>query len=445
MPALNSAAYAQTAQRQHVLGRLLYSQSKAARRFRWFVALLAIGIGIVRLRVPVASLSGEFLYRKDILQGYVLAKAIRDGADPYLPTPQLVARYLGGIAYTELPHPTPHPPTLGLLLMPLSLLDYPAAAVVWLGLELGCLVASVYLLGRALGTRLSMGATLGIAAVLLIWYPIWAEMAWGQLQLPMLALLSGAWVALRSGRPALGGALVGLAILFKPLPLPLLLLLVLRRDWRALATALFVVSAGYLTAVLAVGLNTVRAYFTVVLPSVTSIYRAAWGNISIASLGWRVFDGTETTTTGYAVAPPLIKLPIAAQVAAIALPSLLLLTACVVVCKQRNLDASLGIMVCVSIVAMPISWPHYLVLAAIPGAQVMHWLLCHRLPHRETNVAIIVLLLLEINWNMVGTALAKVSCTASGSNTLPFALAQIPTITTIAVGALVWLLVWLGR
>ena len=52
-------------------------------------------------------------------------------------------------------------------------------------------------------------------------------MAWGQLQLPMLALLAGAWVALRSGRSALGGALVGLAILLKPFPLPLLLLFVL--------------------------------------------------------------------------------------------------------------------------------------------------------------------------------------------------------------------------
>jgi alpha-1,2-mannosyltransferase len=305
VPSRNAAGPTRPTSRQHVLGRLIYSHSAAAVSARRVVAVLGVVLGLAHLKIPLGSLLPEYIYSRDVLQGYVLAKAILDGADPYLPMPQLVARYVGGIAYAELPHATPHPPMLGLLLAPLSLLDYPTAAAVWIGLELTCLIASVYLPGRALDTHLSMRVTLGIAAVLLMWYPMWVEMFWGQLQLPMLALLSGAWVALRSGRSALGGALVGLAILLKPIPLPLLLLFVLWKDWHALAAALFGVSAGYLTASFVVGLDKIETYFTVVLLSVTSIYRASWGNVSISSLGWRLFDGTQaTTTTGYALAPP---------------------------------------------------------------------------------------------------------------------------------------------
>jgi hypothetical protein len=122
----------------------------------------------------------------------------------------------------------------------------------------------------------------------------------------------------------------------------------------------------------------------------------------------------------------------------------LLLAACLAVWKQRSLDASLGIMLGVSIVAMPISWPHYLVLAAVPAAQVVRWLACHRLPSRETNVAILVTMLLDIPWVVVGTMLAQKSVASSGSNTLSFALAQIPMLATVSVVALVLLLIWLG-
>jgi alpha-1,2-mannosyltransferase len=438
------AGSSQSAPRQHVLGRLLCSQWRAARLFRRAVAVLAMVLGLAHLRFPIETLRPEYLSRKDFLQEYTLARAIADGIDPYLPTEVLAARYVGGVPNVALPHPTPHPPPVGLLLLPLSLFDYPTAAAVWFGLEIVLWVASVYLLGRALGVRPTIWATLGIAMALLIWYPLWVELTWGQLQVPMLALLAGAWVALRSGRSALAGALVGLAILIKPIPLPLLLLFVLRKDWRGLLGAGSVVCAGYLAAACVVGPGTLVTYFTTVLPLVTRIYRASWGNLSISSLGWRIFYGTGSEMITGTVAPPLVRCTAAAEVASVALPCLVLLVACLAVRRQRSVDVSLGVLVSVSILTMPISWPHYLVLAAIPAAQAIHWLARHHLPARETNLALIVGMLLIVDWVRLARFLVGLAQGTDRTDTIPFALAQIPLMAAVAVGALAWLVGRLG-
>jgi alpha-1,2-mannosyltransferase len=444
VPTLSETGPPQTTPRQHVLGRLRYSQSPGARWLRRVVAVLAIALGLLNLKVPLGVLQPEYVYTKDFLQEYTMSRAMVDRIDPYLPTDVLAARYSDHVPKTTLSHPTPHPPTLGILVLPLALLDYPTAAAVWFGLEIVCLLASVYLLARAVDARLSTWATLGIATALLIWYPFWGELTWGQLQVPVLALLAGAWVALGSDRPALGGALVGLAILVKPVPLPLLLLFVLRRDWRALVGAGSVIFAGYLVAAGAAGLDTLGTYFTTVLPLVTRIYRASWGNISISSLGWRLFYGTGAGTTGQTIAPPLVKSTVAAQVASLALPGLLLLVASWAVRKQRSLGVSLGVMMGAGILLGPISWPHYLVLATMPAAHVIRWLVCHRFPARETNLALIVTILLIIDWVRVARFFAVRVPLMDGAIRLPFALAQLPLMTAVAVGALAWLVASLG-
>ena len=442
MTAVNVPEPAQNTQRQHVLGRWVYSQSQSARLLRYGLAILAIVLALVRLTATVRSLVPPLVYRKDFLQEYTLARAIADGSDPYVPTEVLVARYVGTIPNPTFAHPTPHPPTLGILLLPLSLFDYSTAAILWFGLETVCLVASAYLLGRTAGARPSIGATLGIATALLIWYPFSVEMTVAQLQVPVLALLAGAWVALRSGRSLLGGALVGLAILLKPVPWPVLLWFVLRKDWRALVAALSVISGGYLVAGCVVGVDTLETYFTTVLPLVASTYRSAWGNFSISSLAWRVFHGIQEE--GIMLVPPLIKSTLAAQVASIGLPVLLLLAAYLASRKGHDLDVSFALVVIVSILISPIAWTSYLVLTAIPAAHVIHWLLRHRLPSRETNWALVVAILLSVHWVELATFLALRLVAVRLTMTLPSALALLPLMTAVAVGALAWLVASLG-
>jgi uncharacterized membrane protein YhdT len=128
----------------------------------------------------------------------------------------------------------------------------------------------------------------------------------------------------------------------------------------------------------------------------------------------------------------------------VGLPVLLLLVASWVVRRQRSLDVSLGVMIAVSILMGPISWPHYVVLAAIPAALVIRWLVHHCLPSRETNWALIVTMLLVVDWQMVARILAGVLPGVVGGNAVKSALALLPLMTAVAVGALTWLVAWLG-
>jgi len=427
--------------RQHVLARLLYSHSPAARWTRWVVVVLGIVLSLAYLRqYPIASLQFQWIYRRDFLQEYTLARAVADRIDPYLPTEVLAARYLGSLPHRVFPHPTPHPPPVGLLLLPLALFDYSTAALIWLGIELACLIVAVHLIGRALHVRLPMQATCGIAALLFTWYPFVVELTLGQLMVPMLALLAGAWLALRRGRSMLMGMLTGLAILLKPVPWPVLLLFVWGKDRSALFGATAVILIGYIAAGLAIGLDKFARYFTAVLPLVNQIYHAHAWNISVFSIGWRLFEGTGSSVLEGIVAPPAIHSAGAASLVSVALPCFVLLAACFALRRQRALDVSLGVMLCISILVSPISWNHYLVLAVIPAAQVIHWLIRHRFPPKETNLALIVAGLLIVDWGKLTTYLAGPGPVVEGGVAVPFGLSLLTLMPAVAVGALACLL-----
>ncbi|HVC32280.1 MAG TPA: glycosyltransferase family 87 protein [Chloroflexota bacterium] len=452
MGLLPSTAPALVGQTRHPFSRWFLSQSPVARTARLLIVSLAMVLGLASLSLSPQSLSPPAVYRIDFVQDYVMARAIADGTNPYLPTGDLVERYLGINPGSHFPHPTPHPPTAGLLLLPLTLVGYTTAAAIWFGCELAFLVASVYLVARAEGARVSPWALLATVSALFAWYPVSEDLGSGQLMVLLLVCLTGARLALRSKRSALGGALVGLAILAKPVPWPVLLLFAIRREWRALVSALATIGLGYAAAGLVIGIDRLFFYLTRVLPTVTDGYRAIARNLSLWTVGWRVFDGTRQTVFGGTVlpaiaAPPLFKLTVAAGIVSAALPLALLVAACVVVGKLDRLDAGLGVMICVSILVSPTAWSNYLVLAVIPAAQVIAWLNSHDFPKWETNVAILVGMALFVPlfvWAILAFAIAGEPPPPSLIGSLPFVPALLTLAPSAATTGLAYLMVRLA-
>ena len=430
--------------RQHPGARLFYSQTAFARRARRAIAGMAIIVGLIALRLPIQSLAPHHSFRKDFLQEYLLARAIAEGTNPYLHTETLALRYLGKLPETLLQHPTPHPPPLGLILLPVAALSYPTAAGVWFVFELICLISAVRALARATGARLSWPATLAVTIALLGWFPVFSELVLGQLMIPLLALLALAWLALASGRPTVGGVLVGLSMLVKPVAAPLFLLFAVRTDWRPLAGASAVTLGGYLIAAWLLGWSTLTHYLTTVLPLVTDSYRAHAANSSVASIGWRLFDGTGSPVLLGFAAPPLAKCPSAARALSIVLPLGVLTIAGLAVRRHPNPDHAFAAMICVSILVSPISWNHYPVLTLIPGALVLRWIVCHRLPAKQTNWILGVFLLLAVNWVRPPLWLVA-AAPANGEASVPFALGLLTMIPAVAVAALAWLVLSLDR
>jgi hypothetical protein len=431
-----------------VLADWIASPSPIARLGRLVVVGAGVALGLTGFRACLATMAPPYAYTKDFLQEYVVAAAVADGADPYVPIQVVAARYvggwdLGGQLGAGFAHPTPHPPTIGLLFWSISYLDYLTAMALWFGVGIACLALTVSLLARTARARMPLWGTLVLTTAALAWYPVGEELALGQVMILILLLTTLARLALLRGHHALGGVALGCALLVKPIIWPLLLLLAIRRSWRALVAAILSVLAAYAVTAWVVGVQRVVDYFTDVLPAVTAAYRNASWNLSLWTLGRRLFEGTDTVDMlGRYPAPPLVRSELAASIISVAVPALVLLVACRWAWRQPGLDASFGVFVCVSILVSPITWGHYGVLMIILIAQVVTWLLAHRFPARETNAALVIGMLLFISFN-TWTALALRFWGRAPSIDEPFVLPFLPSLLlmmpTVAVAALGWL------
>jgi hypothetical protein len=348
--------------------------SKLRRRVGLTAFGLAAALGALVLASDLAALDST-IDDKDFSQEYLLARAILDRVDPYQPIRDLGARYVVSSGYFDKPYPTPHPPTVGLLALPLGLLSYSAAARTWLAIELGCLLASVVLLLRGAGVHLRARAVPLLALALIAWPPVALEIGLGQLMLPLLLGLAGAQLALLHKRTGLGGALLGVTFLIKPIALPWVLVLAWRREWRSLGTAVGVVVIGGVLSIVAIGVTSTSNYLLHVLPTISRAFFAEPTNMSLWTLG------------------PRLGLPDLAWV----LPVGVLLVTAWLACTRLTLRGGLGLMTLAGLLASPITWAFYLVLALLP---LFNLLGDAARPHRrpwEVAALVCVFLLLSIS------------------------------------------------
>jgi hypothetical protein len=123
-------------------------------------------------------------------------------------------------------------------LAPLGWLPPRWAGLLWVGMNLACLVGSARLVGRRGNAR---SWELEIVPLFLLVTPWFVEFLVNQFVPPILLLLLLAEEERGQNRPLRAGAWLGLAILLKLSPAILLLWLFLKRDWRALASCVAVV------------------------------------------------------------------------------------------------------------------------------------------------------------------------------------------------------------
>lgn len=366
---------------------------------RWLlVCIVAAGVfaGLVSLVEAGRSLLPPGLDHKDFVQEYLLARAIADGVDPYLPISTLASRYLGYVPSTVFPHPSPHPIPAGLLAIPIAWLPFPTAAAVWFAIELACLFGCAAVLLPKVG-KWPRGVAVGVLGLAIAsWHPFRDELVWGQVMIPMLLLLLLARRAIRRDRSLAGGLFLGLAFLLKPMLWPLALWLLLRRQMRTLVGFGLTSVFGYAVSGMIVGFNGLAKYFTSVVPAVTKLYQSSSWNISLWTIPARLFAGTGSIDVSSLTAPPLAVRPdltswLPPMLLTVALGASLLLTH-----HTQDFDASLGIMLCACILMSPVSWIHYSVLLVMPIATLSKSLLRRALPIKPTAVAGATALLLSV-------------------------------------------------
>lgn len=383
-----------------------------------------------------------YVFMKDVVQDWLMAKALMAGIYPYAPLPELAARFLGPFSeFVILRHPSPHPPPAALLALPLGLLTCQQATFVWFAFELACIGASVYLvLQWWQAGRPAPSWAIGLTVVLIAWAPFWEGLMVGQINPLILLLLICAW---RTDRQAWRGLFLGFSLALKFMGWPIWLFLLARRQWRAAGTALAVVLATHAAAVLVMGTGPVRHYYGKIAGSVDAVYRFADGNFSVWSLGWRIFAGTSGPFRQSIDILPLVSNDAMALPASLLFLCILVAAGVALALRCRNRDAAWALLFCLSAVVGPTTWIHYLVLLFPPAAVALRNVAQSGFPLWRTAVLSLLLFLLLIP-DAVLTGLAaffNTNLSDIGPVTVPFAaglLTLVPLAVTLGLMALVY-------
>ena len=138
------------------------------------------------------------------------------------------------VAPSDVALPFYHPAYEALLFVPFSLASYRVGYFLFIGFNIALLVISALLMRPYLFGLASIWPMLPFA-VFLLFFPAGIALMQGQNSILLLALYSGAFVAIVAGNDFLAGCLLGLALVKFQIALPVVALFLIWRRWRMIA------------------------------------------------------------------------------------------------------------------------------------------------------------------------------------------------------------------
>lgn len=193
---------------------------QARRWWPWAAAALAVVIGA--MTVYRAGFGSRL--RTDLPVYLAAARAVSAGESPF------------GVLSPEQGWPYYYPPTLAVLVLPLTTPPLPVAAGLWYAVSAAAFALGAWASRAALGIRGPPTAADGVALGL-AFFPTTSALHRGQTGPVLLGLTGGALLGLARRRDGLAGVLLALATAIKVTPGILLPALLLGRRWRAAAAA----------------------------------------------------------------------------------------------------------------------------------------------------------------------------------------------------------------
>jgi len=304
--------------------------------------LIFIGIAtgiccVVSAYQLIGILFSEYLYKKDLVQFFLMGHALRAGTDLYAPIPELAARFEPHL--NQWLNVSAYPPVVAVIGLPLSFLPYFWAVIAWLVFELGCLASAIVLIIRQFGGRFASTPVLVTVCMFISWRPLYIDLYLGQLMIPILLLLTLVWLSLKAGKDIQAGILLGIVISIKLYAWPIALFLLIKGRWRAPIAAFVVFIAANALMIGWVGSATVSDYYFRVGRSVLETYKFDPFNFSAWCVGLRS-----------------LGLP-----GAVIMSVSVLLWSLFLALRSKDFDSAFMIMLAAATVLQPISWIHYMV------------------------------------------------------------------------------------
>ncbi len=196
------------------------SKQVASRTFYWLV--LAAAVGLLGWNVYYRAIESR-KQRSDFVMFHAAGRAALEGGDVY------AVEHPSGWPYY-------YPPTMTVLTMAPALLPLPWAVLAWYALSVAALLWAgrrlIALLAPIAGPR---AGPIVVLAFIANFGPVVGGLQRGQISAILLCLMVEALWCLRGGRNVRGGSWIALAAALKAYPALLVLPLIVRRQWRALA------------------------------------------------------------------------------------------------------------------------------------------------------------------------------------------------------------------
>ncbi|WP_327147451.1 glycosyltransferase 87 family protein [Nocardia sp. NBC_01329] len=204
---------------------------RARRQAVWLLPLLAVVVTWVCMSHPIdpfRAISGEYIdlevYRLGVEQW-------RSGGDLYGHLPETAA---------DISLPFIYPPFAALALGIYALLPWAATVITYLVVSIGALAMTLYLVARQVWPRqdqlrLALLVTATATPLSLLLEPIWSTLDFGQVNLILMGLVAADCLTRNPRWPR--GVLLGIAAAIKLTPAAFVLFFLIRKDYKAAATA----------------------------------------------------------------------------------------------------------------------------------------------------------------------------------------------------------------
>jgi Glycosyltransferase family 87 len=321
--------------------------------------LLIVLVASVAVRVAVVAPVRNYLL--DFRGYYAAGCGLERGISPYDTEALRQAVQLPG-RQSIVPYMYP-PPTLALAYV-FSRLPYPEAQIPWIWLQFTLALGALLLLLRL--ERVPPSSPVGcLVALLFMGSGPFAELfRWGQFDMIVLALFATAAWADRRGRSGTAGVLLGLAIVAKVTPAPLLAVWLLCGRWKSIATALTTVALLFAASGALLGTEVFAHWHSNLSGLTQDVTR---NSVSLRSVLQSAFltitDRNGSSQPWVELAPSVVN---ALRWALLAVMTCATAAHLWIRRQQLDLLAGAAVIVPLILVGSPITWPHHGVILLAP-------------------------------------------------------------------------------
>lgn len=273
-------------------------------------------------------------------------KAYFAGSNPYLITEGSVMKFL-------------YPPFALLFFFPLSFFSREVASVIWVGFSIALLIASNALIFLSLKKKLNSPEFFILNGLSFMMFCVKFNLGMGQFNTVNLFLVSLALYALFRKKEVAAGALVGLSLLLKVLPLFFLPYFLINRQWKAFISSIVTGIIGTFLGIVFINKDLTTFFFTSSISGTLRSWPLDYYNQALSGFLGRALGTGELSS--------LLK---------ISLTLLLIFITFYVLWKSKNKLKTLPLgytsLLPLTLITLTFSWQHYFVLV-IPAFIVLYF------------------------------------------------------------------------